>query len=219
MSWYAGLGFEQNPLSIKPSKNFELFFDDKSLVEDIIGTINKKENLVLTGALGTGKTSVLKKIIKSFGGDKKLYYYNAFSASSPLDFEKVIQKSGGFFSKMFNIRSRGLILFIDEASHLAKENIKEIKNYLGSYFNSVILASSDPNYQVPEELVDKFNKKINSGNFTENDAYNIIKNRLGEENYKDILGEKDIKLIYRKSKTPREFLIKCDQFCHKKYDN
>lgn len=219
MNWYKKFGFNQNPLSIKPSEKFELFFDNKSLLEDVINAISKRENLVLKGSLGTGKTSVLKRIIKKFRGDRKLYYYNAFSASSPLDFERVLKKAGGFFSRLFNIKSREVILFIDEASHLTDENIKELKKYLGEYLKSVVLASSDSNYEVPEELKENFGKTINFGNFTQKDAYNIIKNRLGEDKYKKIFKESDIKSIYQKSETPREFLLKCDSFCHEKYSN
>jgi len=217
MNWYKKFGFNQNPLSIKPSENFELFFDNKNLLEDVINAIGKKENIVLKGKLGTGKTSVLKKIIKKFGGSRKLYYYNAFSASSSLDFDRVIKKAGGFFSRFFNLKSKEVVLFIDEASHLKDENIKELKNYLGNYFKSVILASSDTNYKVPKELEESFNQTIDFENFTQNDAYNLIKNRLGEDIYKEIFKDSDIKSIYQKNKTPREFLLKCDSFCHKKH--
>ena len=217
MNWYREFGFDYNPLSIKPSEKFELFFDNKNILDDIINAIKKRENVVLKGSLGTGKTSLFKRIIKRFGGDRKLYYYNAFSASSSLDFERVLEKAGGFFSRIFGIKSREVVLFIDEASHLTEENIKELKKYLGEYFKSVVLASSDPKYKVPEELKESFTQTIDFGNFTQKDASNIIKNRLGEENYKKIFKDSDIKSIYQKSETPREFLLKCDSFCHEKY--
>lgn len=219
MSWYQKFNFEKNPLSIKPSEEFDLFFDDKSLIEDIIKAINKKQKIVLKGTLGTGKTSVLKKIIKHYGGNRKVYYYNAFSASSQLDFENVVKKAGGFLSRIFKIKSKELILFIDEASHLKDENIKELKEYLKKYFKSVLLVSSELDYELPEELKKEFNKVINLKNFTLNDAQNIIINRLGDKVYQEIFNEKDIKSIYQKSQTPRQFLIKCDGFCHNKYNN
>ncbi len=217
MTWYEQFGFVFNPLSIKPFEKFELFFDNKNVVEDIINKINEKNNLLLRGPLGTGKTSVLKKIIGRFGGNKKLYYYNAFSASRPLDFERVLKKAGGFFSRTFGVKSKDVVLFIDEASYLTEENISKLKEYLGGYFKSVILAFSNLNYKVPEELRGNFNQVIDFGNFTQKDALNIIKNRFGVGKYKRILKDSEIETIYKKSKTPRDFLLKCDRICHEKY--
>ena len=218
MTWYKEFGFKYNPVCIKPIEEFDLFFDDKSLVDDIIMHINEEEeNLVLIGPLGTGKTSILKKIIQEFGGKRKIYYYNAFSASTPLNFEKVLKKAGNLVSRTLRRKSKDVILFIDEAHHLSPENLEDLEDYLGNYFKSVILASSKQDYEVPEDLKEEFKHRINLGNFTEKDAHNIIKDRLGED-YEDIIKNKEIKNIYEKSKTPREFLLNVEEHCKQKYE-
>lgn len=217
MTWYKQFGYKYNPLCIKPLEEFELFFDDKSLVNDIIKVIDENENLVLKGPLGTGKTSILKKIIDEFGGNRKLYYYNAFSASTPLNFEKVLKRAGNIFSRTLKIKSKNVVLFIDEAQHLTEDNVAELKKYLGKHFKSVILASSELNYEVPKELKKEFKQTINLGNFTENDAFNIVTDRLGDE-YEDIITNDEIKTNYKNSETPREFLLNCDEHCRVKHE-
>lgn len=218
MTWYEEHGFEYNPLCIKPFEEFELFFDNKSLVRDIINVINQGHNLVIKGALGTGKTSILKKIIDEFGGARKIFYYNAFSASMPLDFELVLKRAGGFFSRNLGLKSKEVILFVDEAQHLNNDNLEDLKEYIGDYFKSVVIASSKADYEVPDELKDEFKQTINLENFTEQDAFNIIRDRLGAEEYEEILTNNEIKEIYSKSKTPREFLLNCEMKSKEKYE-
>ncbi len=218
MIWYKEFGFKHNPLCIKPIDEFELFFDDKNLIKDVIKHINQQEeNLVLIGPLGTGKTSILKKIIQEFGGKRKLYYYNAYSASTPLNFEKVLKRAGNLFSRTFGKKSKDVILFIDEAHHLSPENLEDLEEYLDKHFRSIILATSKQDYEVPKELREEFKKIINLENFTEKDAHNIIKDRLGED-YEDIIKNKEIKQIYKESKTPRDFLLRVEEHCKQKHE-
>ncbi len=216
MIWYKEFGFEYNPLCIKPFEEFDLFFDGKSLVEDIVTDINEGSNMVLKGPLGTGKTSTMKKIVDEFGGKRKLFYYNAFSASTPLDFDRVLRQAGNFFSRMLNIKSKNVILFVDEAQHLTRKNLEELSNFLGEHFKSVVLASSEMDYKLPSILKDKFKTEINIGNFTEKDAFNIIIDRLGEE-YEDLLDNDEISFLFKKSNTPRDFLLNCESMCKKKF--
>lgn len=217
MTWYNDFGFRYNPLTIKPVEEFELFFDGKNVVDDVIKVMDDGDNLVLVGPLGTGKTSVLKKIKDEFGGKRKLFYYNAFSASTPLDFDRVLKRAGNFFSRSFGLRSKDVILFVDEAHHLTPENLEDLEDYLDSY-KSVVLASSELHFDVPKELSEHFDKKINLGKFTEADAENIIKDRLGEDDFEEIITVNEIKEVFKKSNTPRDFLLRCEIVCRKKHE-
>lgn len=217
MTWYKEFDFEDNPLSIKPGQGYELFFDDKNLVTDVLEKIKDSENLVLKGPLGTGKTSILKKIIEHFGGSRKLYYYNAYSASSPLDYERILKRAGNFFSRIFNLKSKGVILFIDEAQHLPPRVLEELKEYIDYNFKSVVLSSSDTKFKVPKELQKNFELEINTGNFTQKDAFNIIKDRLGGD-YEEIISDDEIKKCYKNVSTQREFLLEVEKLCRVKHE-
>jgi replication-associated recombination protein RarA len=213
MVWYNNLGYTENPFSIKPNQKYNLFFDNKNLKEDIINNIQNNKNVVLRGIFGTGKTSILKKIIKEYGGKNKIYYFNAYSKSSPINYDKVLRNAGGFFSKLFKIKSKDVILFIDEAHHLTDENLEQLNNY--SEFKSTVLVSSNKDYKVPNKLSNKFKLTINLGSFTDFDALNIVKDRLGEE--QDLLDDGEILSVYKKSVTPREFLLNLDSYCKNKF--
>ncbi len=218
MTWYIKFGYDQNPLSIKPNEDYDLFFDEKNVVDDVLDVISEGGNLVIKGPLGTGKTSILKQIIYRFGGHKKIYYYNAYSASTPLDFDRVIKRAGNVFSRLFGVRTRDVVLFIDEAQHLNEENIEELNEYLPDYFRSVVLASSASEYKVPKVLEDYFEKEINTANFTESDAFNIVNDRFDDE-YEEIVSKEEVKECYNRSKTPREFLLELEELCKNKHDN
>lgn len=212
MTWYNNLGYKENPLSIKPNPKYNLFFDDKNLKEDIISNINKNKNVILRGVFGTGKTSILKQIIKEHGGKNKIYYFNAYSKSSPINYDKVLRNAGGFFSKLFKLKSKDVILFVDEAHHLKDEKLEDVLNY---NFKSIILVSSNQSYLPPSKIKDKFKETINLGRFTDFDALNIVKDRLGED--QELLDDGEILSIHKKSLTPRDFLLSLDLYCKNKF--
>ncbi len=211
MNWYEECGYDYNPFTIKPVEEFDLFFDGKNVVGDVINNLAEGESIILKGPLGTGKTSILKSIKDEFGGDRKLYYYNAFSASSPINYERVLEKAGNVFSRVFRYKSRDVILFIDEAQHLDKEVLEELSSFMDGHFRSVVLASSDVNFKVPSALKDYFSVEINLGNFTLDDAMNIIVDRLGDD-YENVISDNEIEDIHKRVKTPREFLLACEEF-------
>lgn len=216
MTWYKDLGYSKNPFSIKPNEGYELFFDDKSLVDDVLKNIDDGKNIVLRGAFGTGKTSILKTIIDEFGGERKLYYYNAYSKSSNIDFSRVLKNAGGFFSRLFKIKSKDVVLFIDEVHHLSNENLIELNDYYGEYFKSIVFASSNKSYEVTKDLKVSFDY-VNLDNFTEKDAFSMVKDRLGED--QDILNDSEILDVYKKSFTPRDFLLSLESYCKDKYSD
>ncbi|MFT4261325.1 MAG: ATP-binding protein [Candidatus Woesearchaeota archaeon] len=215
MIWYEKFNYKSNPLSIKPKAEFELFFDDKSLVNDIIKNIEDNQNILLKGAFGTGKTSILKKIIAEFGGKKKLFYYNAYSNNKPLNYDEVLKNAGNPISKFFMVKSKDVILFIDEAHNLSSDNLEGVIPLLNTNFKSVILSSSKQDFVLPEVLNNNVKIKINLENFTQKDAFNIVKDRLGEN--QSILSDEEILDVYNKSYTPRDFLLSLEDYCKNKF--
>ena len=215
MNWYKDYGFEYNPFTIKPIEEYDLFFDNKNVFEEVIDLISQGKNVLVKGGLGTGKSSILKKIISEFSGDKKLYYYNAYRSPLPINYDKILKGAGNFFSRNLKIKSKDVILFIDEAQHLKSDSLKELKNYLGDYFRAVVIASSNPRFKLPKDLHSSFKNVLNITKFTSKDAKNMIMDRLGDD-YSNILDDREIKNIHKKSSTPREFLLKCDEFVKNK---
>lgn len=216
MTWYKDLEFEENPFTIKPTGDYELFFEGKNVYNEVIKAMNKGRNIVIKGPFGSGKTSILKKIINEFGGKRKIYYYNAFSSSNPINFDLILANAGNFFSRLFKTKSKDVILFIDEAQHLPEKSILKISKYLGLNFRSVVFVSSKSDYEVPEKIKQRIKLHINLGEFTINDAYRIIEDRLGKD--QDLIEEDEVKELFDKSKTPREFLLNCEDFCKNQFE-
>lgn len=216
MTWYKDLEFEENPFTIKPIGGYELFFEGKDIYGEVIKAINKGRNVLIKGPFGSGKTSVLKKIIAEYGGKRKIYYYNAFSSSDPINFDLVLENAGGFFSRLFKVKSKDVILFIDEAHHLPENSVSKISKYLGLNFRAVVFVSSRLDYEVPESIRERIKVSINLGRFTINDAFRIVEDRLGKD--QDLIEEDEVKELFYKSNTPREFLLNCEDFCKNQFE-
>src|SRR3989338_7555729 len=90
--WYKEIGFFSNPFSIKP-----LAFHDEVIGYDIDLVFNKIENgevLFIEGDYGKGKTTILKKIIRRFGGKRELIYYSCNITDNNIDFDRLKLSNG-----------------------------------------------------------------------------------------------------------------------------
>jgi predicted AAA+ superfamily ATPase len=210
MTWYKELGFQENPFTIKPQVYFDDFFGHDDTVDNILDAVEEGKFIIVSGSFGTGKTSIMKSIIDEFKGERKVFYYNAYSSERKINYDDVLVKGGSFFSRLFGIKSKEMILLIDEAHNLMENNIDEIIDYYNDgYFRSVILVTSRPEFRFSNEV-----EKVVDGNkyiltmFSLKDAHKLVENRL--EDMSDLVPKKIVEKIYKSSSTPREFLMKCE---------
>jgi predicted AAA+ superfamily ATPase len=208
-AWYNHLGFYNNPFSIKPSAfNDELEGDNDNVVEINI-KIMKSEFVLIYGPYGSGKTSILKKIINEFKGRKQLIYYNCNQSEAPINYDKLLIKSGGFLRRLFRIRKKNMILLLDEASLLNKRDLNLIKKYhQDKFFKSVVFVSKLEDIRFLKEitsLVGKNTFRINE--LKKEEAISLIRKRIG---YLDFLTDSIIEYIFSKDKNPRMFLKNCE---------
>jgi len=208
--WYKELGFYNNPFSIKP-----MAFHDEVIGYDLDVVFNKIDNgevLFIEGDYGKGKTTILKKIIRRFGGKKRLVYYSCNRTASSIDFEKLIKNRHGFFSGLFS-DDNNLILLLDEAQDISQEDSEKILDYYTKNFKSIILVG--PNFDKIRfgnglsKLISP--NVIRLGELTEDDAINIIRKRIGHTNF---MQDDIIKMVFKKSaKNPRRLLKNCEDVC------
>ncbi len=209
MTWYNELGYKKNPFSIKPNTKYKLFFDDKDVLGLIKKSLEANHNVLLKGVYGTGKTTILKQIIKLYGGKRKIFYYNAFSKEE-LNYDKIIKNAGNIFSRLFKIKSAEVIVFVDEAHKVPISQAFSYKNHENK-IKSILFVSSDTSFIIPKGFEQDFQVIINLDNFTQKDAINIVKDRLGES--QDIIPHNAIIELYNKSYTPRDFILSCESYC------
>lgn len=208
--WYKELGFFSNPFSIKP-----LAFHDEVFGYDVDLVLNKIQNgevLFIEGDYGKGKTTILKKIIRKFGGRKELIYYSCNRADSNVDFDKLIKDRHGFFSGFFN-DDKDLILFLDEAQDLSQEDGGKLVEYYGKNFKAIVLVGHDFNKsKISDGLASLIGANIiRLGELTEEDAIGIIRKRIGHIN---LLSDDLIRAIFKKSfRNPRKMLKNCEDMC------
>ncbi len=209
MTWYDELDFAENPFTIKPRESFDEFIGNKKTVSQILDSVEKGEDIIIKGPYGSGKTSVLKSMIKKFGGNRKLFYYNAYSGEE-VDVESVLKKAG-LVSGFFRVRSKNVVFLVDEAHNLKASFLKELKKYKeGDWIKSIILVSTRQGFKGFKGFADK---EYSLKKFSLDEAKTLVKNRLVDEH--KIMPNKVIEKIYNQSKNPRDFLQRCEEACWK----
>lgn len=218
--WYNQIGFYNNPFSIKPASFHNEILGNDDCIGAIIDKIKSGSVVFIEGDYGMGKTTMLRKIIKEFGGKKRLIYYSCNRKEGDLNTDDLLKDSVGFFAKLFGLKVNDPILLLDEAQDLSEQDLNVIAEKFNSgVFKSIIMVSKDYKKMETNEsfkkLFDKNVVKLKPLN--ENDAIGFIRRRIG--NIK-LLSDDTIKKIYKKSNNnPREFLKNCEEICRYTLEN
>ncbi len=208
--WYKQFGFHNNPFSIKP-----LAFHDEIMGYDVDLVLTKIQNgevLFLEGDYGKGKTTILKKIVRKFGGQKKVVYYSYNRTEANVDFDRLIKERHGFFGSLFS-DDNNLILLLDEAENLSPEDSENLTAMHQKNFKSIVLVGKDYNNLGNANGLQTMigANIIRLGELTEDDAINIVRKRIG---YINLLSDDIIKVIFKKSgRNPRSLLKNCEDIC------
>lgn len=211
-TWYQHKGFKENPLTIKPAYSLNCFESYKEVIRRLMARISQGNIICLEGNYGTGKTTFINKIIKIYGGDKRIIYYNSARANKILDLDSLIINRT-LWTKLLRYKSRNLLLLLDEAHLMTEEDSKNILKYFQEgYFHSVVLVTKSRK-DLPVNLTESItnNNLFKTDNLTEKEAISIIKTRL---NNLDIISDEQIIRIYNASeKNPRRLLINTEEIC------
>lgn len=211
LTWYHELGFFNNPFSIKPAAfHNELMGYDKT-VKDIIEKVNSQGMALIKGSYGTGKTTILKRVIDEFRGQKRVIYYNCNQSERSIDLDRLLTGAGGFFSKLFGMRKKNMILLLDEAQDMNKKDMKQVREYYdGNFFRSVVFVSAE-DIKLTKELEELIGKNVfNTSSIDKKDAVRMVRERIG--NLK-LISDKAIMSIFKKDENPRAFLRNCEDAC------
>jgi len=216
--WYDELGFKSNPFSIKPGAFDHKLFGYNEIVTEINTKIKANNILFIHGAYGTGKTSILKKIIEEFKGNHQVIYYNYNKSEGSVNFDKLLIGAGNFISKLFKIKKKNMILFLDESQDMNKKDMFSILKYKSQgFFKSIVLVSKKEDISFISDL----KKEIKDNTFdlnilSDKNAISLVKNRLGTNN---IISDSLIIKIFNKNRNPRAFLRNCENVCKFAFDS
>tara|TARA_Y100000310_G_C20694969_1_gene824982 strand:- start:2228 stop:3181 length:954 start_codon:yes stop_codon:yes gene_type:complete len=210
--WYWKLGFSSNPFNIKPAVLTNELAGIH--VEPVLEKISNNEIQFIEAPLGMGKTSMLKNIISTFGGKKKLIYASCIK-NECLEVTDLL-KNSTLKGKLFGQVPEDMILMVDEAQNISKEDAKEITSYLEQgNIKSVVFFGIEYNKKL---LTNHLNNSLN-GNIISlpylapEEAIGVVRRRIG--NLK-LIPDYVIREIYGRSNgNPRRLLQNCEDICRK----
>ncbi len=209
MMWYRKVGFYSNPFSIKPAA-----FHDEIIGQNFRKIMDKVDDggfVFVKGDYGTGKTSVLKRIINRYRGKGKLIYIN-LEFLDEVKVKELLKKRAGFLQKITGALPRDTILLIDEAQFIKTNTSEDIYPFFDEGFiKSVVFVGTNLNKKSFSANVEKNLRGniVSLKTLTIQDAVKLVRKRIGSV----LLSDKIIAEIFSHSKNPRIFLENCEDVC------
>jgi general secretion pathway protein A len=234
-------GLKENPFDVTPDPQYIYLGENhrEALSQLLYGVSKRKGFIVITGEVGTGKTTLIHYLLDKLNGNnhiKTAFLFNPRLTAD--DFLKYILEDLGV--KIFG-RSKGdylhyfhsyllnafkldvrVVLIVDEAQKLNPELLEEIRllsnleTSKSKLIQIILVGQPELNETLskPEfrQLRQRINLRYHLQPLTENETKEYIEKRLRIGGAKEpIFSEKAIKEIYRKSNgIPRLINILCD---------
>ncbi len=232
-------GFSSSPFDLTPDPNVVYMSESHQEALAILryGVVGKKGFLVLTGDVGTGKTTLLQTLVHSLDMEITLCLLNnptltrdEFFSFVARSFDLPWEQNKAFFLiefaeflKKCSQQEERVVLIIDEAHALNEDLLEEIRllsnqDTLGQDVLSIFLVgqpelnklmSSDRLLPLRQRVGIRFHLKPFS--LDETRQYILYRLRQAGANHFNIFSEEAVLLIYQVSKgTPRLINIVCD---------
>ena len=208
MSWFEKLGFENNPLSIKPTQDNELVGYEK-IIQRIIYQIRIGNVIFLQGGYGTGKSSILKYVRRKF--NENILYFNC---SSNRVLKNSIMNRRSAIRKLLFLRPKKMIVLIDEIHHADPKDFDFLyEYYIMDRIKSIIFAGPDFK-KVPFNKAFKADTKVYRLNeIKKNLGIEILNNRMPNQ---DVISENLANKVFTYSgSNPRMFLENLEDLMRK----
>jgi len=167
---------------------------------------------MIVGDYGTGKTALLKNIIRTFKGKRKVIFYSYNRREKTLDLNKLLYGKS-IYNKFFHIKPKKMILLLDEVKGLnMKERADLIYYYNKKYIKSIVLVGKNKreinlNSELESILGDNI---LKLENLSSENAVKLIKKRMNNSKF---MSDKMIRMIHAKNQNTRTFLENCEDVC------
>jgi ABC-type cobalamin/Fe3+-siderophores transport system ATPase subunit len=195
-SWHKEHGFKKNPLFQSPLKRNDTLRGYGDLQKNLLYLISSGSMSLIIGKQHTGKTMLLKNIIDTFRGDKRIIFIDLRKISKRLDIKKVIHDRLSFFERLRKKKPKDIILLLDNAQDLSSRSFELLHYYFDKkYLHSVVFTAVDlKTLNIPKSLLDRIGKRIFHTQILERaDAVEMIKEKLGG---KDLLKDYQLEILY-----------------------
>lgn len=217
-TWYNEIGFFNNPFSIKPASFHDELFGYEGFIKEINNKIRIGTVIFIGGEYGAGKTTVLKRIINRFKGKKRVIYYSCNEEDKDIPLDSLLYNKN-FFTRIFRIKPRNMILLLDEAQDMNKKDAKKlVEYYKEGYFKSILLVSfKQSDVKFTKELKDLLDDNIfKFGKLNKKNAVELVRKRIGSIK---LLKDEIIEKIHSINPNPRAFLKNLEDICRYTVEN
>lgn len=210
--WYRKYGFAENPFSIKPGIYSENVYGYPAVINEVAKGIMEGKILFVKGNYGNGKSTMLKYILRKFGGKGKLAYFSCNRVEDRLDVKRILNGRYGFLGKFLDLRPKHMILLLDEAQYLNKEDFNSIMHYYdtGNLKSVLFVAKEQINNSMPERMQRIVSTHV-LDSVSPSDAVAIVRKRIGNI---QLISDDVIKMAFQKSGYNVRVLLKnCEMLC------
>tara|TARA_Y100000310_G_C20433113_1_gene692444 strand:- start:171 stop:863 length:693 start_codon:yes stop_codon:yes gene_type:complete len=213
MEWYEELDYDENPFEVNTR-----MVGQENLLDEAYYTIMSGNILVIEGEEGTGKTKLLREVIRKFGGKGKVVYLNSKQIEKELNIEDTVVKKSGFMGWLFKKYPKNMILLLDDVENLSEKNNERIKYLFDmNHLKAVIFATKNPNkLNFTESLFQRIRKNMQVETLSDYEAVQVIREKVGN----NCLNDRIIKEVYHQSdKNMKKFLENAEMVCKAYVDN
>ncbi|HII15660.1 MAG TPA: hypothetical protein HA362_05085 [Nanoarchaeota archaeon] len=216
--WYRKLGFYNNPFTIKPSAFNDELLGCPAVVSEVGNGVVAGKIVHVHGDYGNGKSTLLKYILNRFGGRGKLAYFSCNRVEHNLDVKRLLNGKYGFLGKLFDLKPKNMILLLDEAQFLAKEDYAKLLHFYDTgNLKSIVLVARDSVLESMPERMQRLTAVHRLSQLSPDDAVKLVKKRVGKL---PLLPDDVIREAFRKSASnPRIFLKNCELLCRYAVEN
>ena len=210
--WYRQLGFAENPFSIKPAIYSDGLYGYPHVITEVVKSIESGKIAFIRGEYGNGKSTLLKHLLRRFGGRGKLAYFSCNRLEHSLDVKRILNGRYGFIGKMLDIKPKHMILLLDESQFLTRQDFDSLMKYYDSgHIKSVVFVAKEQVTQSMPERMQRITSLFTFGEVAQEDAVSIVRKRVGRL---PLLPDNVIREVFSRSgNNVRVFLKNCDMLC------
>ncbi|MFW6230446.1 MAG: AAA family ATPase [Nanoarchaeota archaeon] len=142
--WYEELDFEENPFSTNPSDFVKNLVARDDVIDELSYRVRSGSLVFIEGPEGSGKSSLLRALIREFRGRGKVIYVNSEKFEKKLNVEDLLVQKNGLLKGMIMKKTpKSMILFMDNVDQLSYKNMERIKHYFDEdHLKSVVFTGT-----------------------------------------------------------------------------
>ena len=201
--WYEELDYDENPFNIEGRT-----YGFDNLISEMDYAIHAGNMVMVEGSEGTGKTKLLREVIKRYGGFRKVAYVNCKKLDDP-NIEILLKKRNGMLGMLLNLKPKNMIVLLDDIDQLSDRNCERIKYFFDqNYIRSVIFSTRvSTALKCSDGVRQRISKIVKMRPLSDYEALQLVREKVG-----DLLSDYLIKETYSLSgRNLKTFLKNCEK--------